>query len=59
MNDHIDEIPLRFLNHSILILSAISKINAYKKFKNHQFAQTNVPEISCFFLLEKVSTCGK
>ena len=50
MNDHIDEITLRFLNHSILILSAISKINAYKKFKNHQFAHTNVPEISCFFL---------
>ena len=42
MNDHIDEITLRFLNHSILILS-----------------QTNVPEISCIFLLEKVSTCGK
>ena len=40
-----------FFNRRILILSAIYEISARKKFKNYQFAQTNVPKMSLF------STC--
>ena len=46
IKDHIDEITLRFLSHCILILPAIYKINAYKKFKNQK--KTNVPKMSFF-----------
>ena len=41
-----------FFNHGILTLSAIYRINAFKKFKNYQFSQNNFPKISFFWLVK-------